>query len=135
MKQFPDNILKGMVLNAIGTGCHTFSEIRKHIATTPYEFPSDEFDDFGELYTYTYTNNYDGLKSALNYYRHQQFISIVGNEKKRPRHYELTSLGYRHAHDPMVRRNYRRARTEEEARQIAERILIDDERFIEAVRN
>ena len=127
MKQLRDNILKGMVLNAISSGHPTLSEIRNHIATTPYEF------HYGELYTYQ--NNYDGLKSALNYYRHQKFISIVGNEKNRPRKYELTSLGYLHSSDPLVRRNYRRARTEKEANKIAESILMDDVRFIEAVKN
>ena len=116
-----------MVLNAIGNDCSTFNEIRNHIATTPYEF---HYDGVGELYTY---QNYDGLKSALNYYRHQKFISVVGDERKKPRKYQLNSLGYRHAHDPMFRRNYRRARTEEEARQIAERILMDDEGFKQAV--
>jgi len=115
-----------MVLNAINSRCSTFNEIRNHIATNPYEFHSDGIDDFEDLYTY---QNYDGLKSALNYYRHQKFISIIGGEKKRPRCYELTSLGYRHAHDPMLRKNYRRARTEEEGRQI----LMDDERFKQAV--
>jgi Zn-dependent peptidase ImmA (M78 family) len=89
-------------------------------------------DDAGDLYTY---ENYNGLKSALNYYRHQKFISIIGNEKKRPRKYELTSLGYLHSRSPMVRRNYRRARTEKEANKIAESILMDDVRFIEAVKN
>ena len=58
MKQLADNILKGMVLNAIGTGCHTLSEIRKQTATTPYKFQSDDMDDFDELYTY---QNYNGL--------------------------------------------------------------------------
>lgn len=126
MKQLPDNILKGMVLNAIISGYPTLSEIRNHIATTPYEFHSDGFDEVGELYTY---QNYDGLKSALNYYRHQKLISIVCDEKNRPRRYRLTSLGYRHAQDPMVRRNYRRARTEEEVCQI----LMNDQKFRQAV--